>query len=92
MEPPPDYGDRPPVGLISFTPQLPARFPVKAAPRSLSPETSRTERKRRSSSEADEQIVSHLQIPASINNSKGSLAEFAAQVRTAAGEEVDWRC
>jgi hypothetical protein len=26
------------------------------------------------------EIVSHLQIPSSINNSKGSLAEFAAQV------------
>ena len=26
-------------------------------------------------------IVSHLQIPSSINNSKGSLAEFTAQVR-----------
>jgi hypothetical protein len=31
--------------------------------------------------ESANQIVSYLQIPASINNSKGSLSDFAAQVR-----------
>ena len=36
---------------------------------------------RRRSSGGDNQIVSYLQIPSSINDSKGSLAEFAAQVR-----------
>ena len=35
---------------------------------------------RRRSSGNDNQIVSYLQIPPSINDSKGSLAEFAAQV------------
>ena len=35
----------------------------------------------RRSSGGDNQIVSYLQIPSSINDSKGSLAEFAAQVR-----------
>ncbi|MCJ1478852.1 hypothetical protein MMC13_007536 [Lambiella insularis] len=35
---------------------------------------------RRRSSGGDNQIVSYLQIPSSINNSKGSLAEFAAQI------------
>ena len=37
------------------------------------------ETKRRKSEDAN-QIVSYLQIPPTINNSKGSLAEFAAQV------------
>ena len=32
-------------------------------------------------------IVSYLQIPSSINESKGSLAEFAAQVRPAGSEQ-----
>jgi hypothetical protein len=31
--------------------------------------------------EAESAIVGHMQIPSTINNSKGSLAEFAAQVR-----------
>ena len=31
------------------------------------------------------QIVTYLQIPSSINNSKGSLSEFAAQVRNSLG-------
>ena len=35
---------------------------------------------RRRSSGGDNQIISYLQIPSSINGSKGSLAEFAAQV------------
>lgn len=35
---------------------------------------------RRRGSDNDNQIVSYLQIPSSINDSKGSLAEFAAQV------------
>ncbi|MCJ1384420.1 hypothetical protein MMC17_007536 [Xylographa soralifera] len=35
---------------------------------------------RRRSSGGDNQIVSYLQIPSSINDSKGSLAEFAAQI------------
>lgn len=37
--------------------------------------------RRRASSDGNS-IVSYLQIPPSINNSKGSLAEFAAQVRS----------
>ena len=35
---------------------------------------------RRRGSDNDNQIVSYLQIPSTINDSKGSLAEFAAQV------------
>lgn len=35
---------------------------------------------RRRSSTSDNQIVSYLQIPSTINDSKGSLAEFAAQI------------
>ena len=35
---------------------------------------------RRRSSGGDNQIASYLQIPSSINDSKGSLADFAAQV------------
>jgi hypothetical protein len=50
--------------------------PVSTAPRS--------EEKFRSSSNADV-ISKSLQIPLSINNSGGSLAEFAAQVRKFAG-------
>lgn len=38
--------------------------------------------RRRASSDGNS-IASHLQIPSSINNSKGSLPEFAAQVRIA---------
>lgn len=38
---------------------------------------------RRRESDNDNQIVSYLQIPATINDSKGSLAEFAAQVSSA---------
>ncbi|MCJ1310099.1 hypothetical protein MMC25_003760 [Agyrium rufum] len=37
-------------------------------------------RSRRKSSEYGNQIVSYLQIPSSINNSRGSLSEFAAQI------------
>ena len=58
-----------------------------SAQRSQSP-TSKVEsigarepRERRRSSSDVNSIVSYLQIPPSINNSKGSLAEFAAQVR-----------
>ena len=40
--------------------------------------------RRRASSDGNS-IVSHLQIPSSINSSKGSLAEFTAQVRTLLG-------
>lgn len=42
--------------------------------------TAQSNTNRRRSSGGENQIVSYLQIPASINDSKGSLAEFAAQV------------
>jgi len=43
---------------------------------------SREQPARRRASSDGNSIVSYLQIPPSINNSKGSLAEFAAQVRS----------
>lgn len=46
----------------------------------LIPPPEQAHRRKRSNS-----IVGHLQIPSSINNSKGSLAEFAAQVRFCRG-------
>ena len=52
--------------------------PVLRKEAAVSREQSRT----RSSNESNH-IVSYLQIPATINDSKGSLAEFAAQVRLA---------
>lgn len=33
-------------------------------------------------------IASHLQIPESVNKSKGSLAEFAAEVRCSSAEDI----
>lgn len=56
----------------SRSPQLPKKDNI-----AQNEETAR----RRASNDADP-IASHLQIPPSINDSKGSLPEFAAQVRT----------
>jgi hypothetical protein len=50
------------------------------SPRQTNPNTALLEPAFRRRSSGDNQIVSYLQIPPSINNSKGSLAEFAAQV------------
>ncbi len=58
---------------LRSNPQSPvARKDLSAPPEQL---------QRRKSSGGNNSIVSYLQIPSSINNSKGSLAEFAAQVR-----------
>lgn len=60
------------VDKVLSRPQSPSSRKDLSAP----PEQSQ----RRKSPSGSNSIVSYLQIPSSINNSKGSLAEFAAQV------------
>ena len=55
--------------------------PQSPAPRGESIRSREQPARRRASSDGNS-IVSYLQIPPSINNSKGSLADFAAQVRS----------
>ena len=54
----------------------------RSPPLKREPETSRVQLTQRRSSNDVNSIASHLQIPPSINSSKGSLPEFAAQVRS----------
>ena len=61
-------------------PNSPTRYQSKGAVEIQEP-------KRRKSEDAN-QIVSYLQIPPTINNSKGSLAEFAAQVCQNRGHDL----
>ncbi|MCJ1388131.1 hypothetical protein MMC18_000976 [Xylographa bjoerkii] len=51
-----------------------------SSPSTLNNGVTQSNTTRRRSSGGDNQIVSYLQIPSSINDSKGSLAEFAAQI------------
>ena len=61
----------------AVTRQIPGSSSQPSSPNHGAPQSNTT---RRRSSGGDNQIVSYLQIPSSINDSKGSLAEFAAQV------------
>ena len=56
---------------VPYQPSSPVKAPVFEA---LGTETD--------GADSSDQIVSYLQIPASINGSKGSLSDFAAQVRS----------
>lgn len=58
-----------------------ARRPSSPPPKKDNPISNEHSARRQASSDSNS-IASHLQIPASINDSKGSLPEFAAQVRT----------
>lgn len=76
-----------PVNAVPSTKQngekQPGRQPSPRARKDLTAPPEQAQRRRSSSGAGDggTSIVSYLQIPSTINNSKGSLAEFAAQVR-----------
>ena len=75
------FYDRKDFSLVAKQPQ--GSFSQPHSPTQQKDNAASDNSSRRRNSGDGNQIVSYLQIPASINNSKGSLAEFAAQVSEA---------